>query len=258
METTGGMFAIYLLGIILGGIVALVCLIFTIIMLANGKKNPSIIWGVSFIVSLCVLILFIIQMVQGVVGKAKDRFKDLAELNNQHQHKDYAESEYASETAKKKWLDTLQFYVRENVKSKVPADFYENKKVQINADGSVIAPFIYPYSLKFSRDNYGVADVINDQNDSVFVRNVLSFSFDENFVIAKIDNKGSADLLKNGSPEIEYILFDMRTGVYESYNNEEKLHNFADRIGFVGSLSMRYLSTEYYFWINKMNTEKYY
>jgi len=260
METTGGMFAILLIGIILGGIGSLVCLIFTIIMLANGKRNPSIIWGVSFLISVCVLVLSIVQMVQGVIEKTKDGINSMSEWGEDHKddaYNNYGDDAYNDEAAKKNWLDTLDYYVRESVRPRVPVDFYANKKVEVQSDGSVIAPFIYPYFVKFSADNYGVADIINDNNDSVFVRNVLAFSFDENFVIAKIDNKGSKDLLEKGTAEIEYVLFDMRTGVYESFNNEAKLNDFANRIGFVGNLDMKYLSTEYYAWTKEMDSEEY-
>ncbi len=236
-------FALVIIGIVIGGIALLVSLIFTIIKLAGGKNQQAGIWAAGFVVSLTVVIFSVVHL----VGKIKEKVKETADMfqNSAYNGYENSENDYMK-SERQYWLDTLDLYTNQMFRNKMPADFYKNEEVKADVDGKMILPFLYPYSIKFDSYNY-VGDII--ANDSVFVSNVSEFAFDENFVIVRIDNRDSQELLKKGHSEIEYLLFDMRTGNYESAANKEKLMDLAARIGYTGAQNMKAISTAYTGWI---------
>ncbi|MBL7888655.1 MAG: hypothetical protein JNL24_03830 [Bacteroidia bacterium] len=239
-------FAFTVIGLVLGGLGTLICLVFTIIALSGGKTKNAASWGIGFAVSISLLIFSIVSLVNSI----SDKVKNGVEWLEQHENKSFDDMnvDYQAQD-RANMIDTLKAYTNEMYADKVPADFYSSAKVEIDSNGIMVVPFLYPYSLRINTYT-SLADIVVDAKDSVFVQNVSQFSFDQNFVIARIDNAQSKDLLKKGHAEIEYLLFDMRTGNYENANNMEMLMDFANRIGFVGPKDLRYISEDYTGWFD--------
>jgi hypothetical protein len=238
MSTT---FSLTFIGMLLGGIAMLVTLILAIIKLAQGKSQQALIFGGSFLVALVIVVFSIFQFVNAMKEKAMEAFED---ASNKMQDYNY-ENDY-SKNERQYWLDTLDLFTNDAIRSKVPTDFYKNEEVKTDEAGKMVLPFLFPYSLKFDTYNY-VADIMVD--DSIFVSNVSAFVFDQNFMLAKIDNTSSKELLKQGHSEIEYLLFDLRTGNYENAPNKEKLKDLGIRIGYTGATDLKYVGDAYRGWI---------
>ncbi len=236
-------FSLIILGIVLGGIALLVSLIFAIIKLAGGKNQQAGIWAAGFVISLTIVIFSVVQL----VNVLKNKVQETAEMfkNSQYNNYDDTQTDYLRDE-RQYWLDSLDVYTNDALRTKVPTDFYKNEEVKTDENGKMTLPFLYPYTLRFDSYNY-IADVMLD--DSVFVANVSEFAFDQNFMIARIDNKSSKELLKKGHAEIEYLLFDLRTGNYEEAINKEKLMNLGERIGYTGATDLKAVSAAYSGWL---------
>lgn len=154
-----------------------------------------------------------------------------------------------SKNSRQAFLDTLIAYTNEHYDGKVPVEFFQNRPVEANKNGTIVLPFLYPYSIRYNPENF-LGDIVQEDADKVFVKNISQLAFDKNFVIAKVDNSADAATLKEGHGDVEYLLFDTRTGEYESFVNQEKLHEFANKIGYTGSLSMNFLSDDYAAWLS--------
>ncbi len=238
--------SIFIIGLVLAGITALVALIFGIISLASGKQRNAIAWSIGFVIALVCVIVCVMQLatrlgskiVEGVEWAKENQGKVITEGNDEF-----------NKTERQDWLDTLRFYTSENVIQNMPADYYKNEPVKAASDGSQVLPFVFPLSIKYNSETY-LGDIINDANDSVCLRNVSQMAFDENFVIARVDNTNSKDLLKEGHGEIEYILFDLRTREYLDFVNMEQLLDKSAKIGYTGPKDMRYLSDNLRGWID--------
>jgi len=238
-------FALPVIVIILSGIITLITIIMAIIALANGKTRNGIIWLVGFFIALVILILSIIKLI-GVIGENVKTGIDWAKKYEKNYEYNYDSGNSEERTY---FIDTLVKYTNESLEGKVPANFYSPKMIEKDENGDMVLPFLFPYSIKYNTNSY-VGDIVVSDKDSAFVKNVSQMAFDQNFVIAKIDNSQSTEMLKKGAPEVEYLLFDMRTGNFENAPNFEKLMDFADRIGYTGSLQMDYLSGHYRGWLD--------
>jgi hypothetical protein len=240
--------ALFVIGIVLFGLLSLISLVFTIIYLANGKSSGAAGWGGGFVASLIGLIVCIYFTVHTVSEKIKSGI-DWAQQNT---------GTYGSAPAgpdidykqpdRQNFLDTLKAYTNDMHEGKVPDTFYENRAADSAKDGSIIVPFLYPYSIKYNSANF-IGDIIIAESGKVYASNISQMAFDKNFVIAKVDNSTSQEMLKAGKPEIEYILFDMRTGEFESFPNLQKLLEISGKIGYTGPDLMNYLSDNYTGWI---------
>ncbi len=238
-------FALTVIGIVLGGIATLVTLVFAIISLSTGKQKNAGFWALGFAAAISILIFSIITLVQSISSKVKDGIEWIEQHDTSN--KDYIE-DVDQQLARNNWIDTLRAYTNGMYEGKVPADFYSAAFVDSDSLDRFVAPFLYPYSIRMDV-NRNVADIIVDVRDTMFVQNVSQMAFDENFVIAKIDNNQSPELLKSGHAAIEYLLFDMRTGNFENAPTYEKLMDFANRIGYVGSRELKYVSELYSPWM---------
>lgn len=238
--------ALFVIGIILSGISTLVTVIFTIINLANGRSRNAAMWGGGFAVSLIILILSIFVTVRKVSQKVRDGV-DWAKEQSTYNNNDYSSTDYKN-SDRQMFLDTLQNYIHEKYDGKVPADFYINRAADTAQDGRIVMPFIYPYSVIYDSELY-LGDIIEAGSGKVYAQNISQLAFDSNFVIAKIDNTNSPDLLKAGRGELEYMLFDLRSGEYEVFPSLKKLLEVAGKIGYTGTDLMNYLSDDYTGWI---------
>jgi hypothetical protein len=240
-------FVLIILGLILGGIMTIVTLVFAIISLANSNNSKALAWGGGLLVSLAIVIISVMQLVH----KVSDKVKQGIEWTKSQENKQYgstANEEDTRKTERQEWLDSLQLHNIAKYEGKVPADFYTNKPAVKDANGLIRIPFLYPFEFKYNSVSY-TGDIVMEGEDSVFVQNVSQIAFDENFAIIKVDNSQSPDLLKAGSPETEYLLFDLRTRNFESAPNMEKLLDLGNRIGYTGPTQMQYISDACRGWI---------
>jgi hypothetical protein len=226
-----------MIGLIIGGLMTIVSLVFAIISLANGRSNKAVVWGIGFIIALILVIISVYQMVHKVSDKVKDGIDWVKEQENVRT----SEEDLARKDERQEWLDSLQLHNIEKYENKIPADYYINNPPVKDANGKTIIPFLYPFQFLYNNVAQ-TGDIVINGEDSVFVNNVSQIAFDENFAIIKVDNSQSQEMQKAGHPEIEYLLFDLRTRNFETAPNLEKLLNLADRIGYVGPLQMQYLS----------------
>lgn len=242
---------IVIMGVVFGSILSLVTLIFAILALSGGKTQNGLMWGVGFICSIAVLILSVYTLVKRISNKVKDEFaysQQNALYNGDSDNIGFYQEQ------RQNFLDTLQKYTREGVK--VPSGFYINESARLSKDeNTTTLPFVYPLSFKYHVGST-LGDVISGISDSTFLKNVSIIAFDENFMIAKIDNKNDEEQLKSGHTEIEYVLFDLRTREYLPFPNEIKLLETADKIGYTGSSQMNFLSDYYKGWIDKLGLDQ--
>ncbi len=242
---------LFIIGIIIGGIATLVTVIFTIISLASGKNKNAAIWGSAFALSLCILIISIFYMVRKIGEKVRSGVEWLDEHKNDGLTYNDDNDAYNKEE-RGYFLDTLKKYTNESLKDKVPGDYYENKLAENTEDGKIIVPFVYPLSIRYSPTDFS-GEILSDVNDSVYLKNISQMAFDENFVIAKVDNSKDAALLQEGRGEIEYILFDLRTREYLPFTSEKQLLDKSSKIGYTGTQQMTYLTDLYRGWITTLN-----
>lgn len=243
-------FSLFIIGIILGGIATLVTVIFLIISLAGGKNRNAGIWAGAFAVSLIILILSVMQIAKRVGEKVATGI-EWAQKNKGLTYSGDSDNDTYYQQERQYFLDTLQKYTNENLKDKVPADFYSNKKAERATDATVLLPFVYPLSIRYNPENY-LGAITSDVSDSIFIGNISQLAFDENFVIAKIDNSGDEKLLKEGRGEIEYILFDLRTREYLTFVSQTLLIEKSGKIGYTGTQTMSYLSDLYRGWLDPL------
>lgn len=240
-------FPLIMLGMIIGGIMTLICLVFIIISLANNRKQSAIGWAVGFIASLIIVVISVFQMVNRVSEKVQSGI-DWVEEHKNGITINGGDSEYRKRE-RQEWLDTLQGHLLDKYENNVPVDFYINKPAVKDINGKIILPFLYPYLIRYN-EMTSTGDIIIEGQDSIFVENVSQIAFDENFAIIKADNSLSPELLKAGRPETEYLLYDLRTRNFETAPNNEKLLDLADRIGYTGPTEMQYLSEAYRGWFD--------
>lgn len=240
-----------IIGIVIGGIATLVTVIFTIISLATGKNKNAGIWAIAFVFSLSILILSVYQ----VMKRIGDKVKSGVEWMEEHKNDGLTFNEDNEEYNKKErgyFLDTLKKYTNPSYEGKVPADYYDNKPAENTADGKIIVPFLFPFSIRYSPIDFN-GEILSDVNDSVYLNNISQMAFDENFMIAKCDNTNDKEAIKAGKGEIEYILFDLRSREYLPFVSEQQLVEKAEKIGYAGPKNMTYLTDLYRGWIETLN-----
>lgn len=241
---------LFVLGIVIGGIGTLVTVTFCIIALATNKNRNAGIWAAGFAISLIILIASVLVVVKRLSQKVRQGIEWAQEnSSNNYQHGDYVDTKSQD---RQYFLDTLQNNTLEKYEGNIPPEFYLNKVADIASDGRLIFPFLYPYNLQYNPNNF-LGDIISSKNDSVFVQNITQLAFDKNFVICKVDNTSSKELLKAGRGEIEYIFFDMRTAEYLTFVNEAIMLDKANKIGYEGPTTMTYISDDYKGWIESQD-----
>lgn len=237
-----------IIGIIIGGMLTILSIVFMIISLAQGKNHNAISWAIVFVISVSILIYSLSQLLHRVVNKVKTSVEWMKEHENDSKWSYNSNDDETRKMDRQNWLDTLQAYNMDKYDGKVPADFYINKTAVKDSKGLITVPFIYPYSIRYNSLT-GTGDLLMEGNDSVFVNNISQIAFDNNFAIIKVDNSQSPAMLKQNHADIEYLLYDMRTRNFEPAKNNEMLLDLGKRIGYTGSTQMNYLSEDYKGWI---------
>ena len=245
--------SLFIIGILVGGIATLVAVILTIISLATGKNKNAALWAVGFVFSLTILLLSLFQFAKRVGAKVKSGVEWLEENKDNGLLSGKSKEDLIyQEQERQYFIDSLTKYTKETVLAQMPPDFYSNKPVEKSVDSKIIVPFVYPLSIRY-RPNEFIGEIINSVTDSVFLKNISQLAFDENFVIAKVDNVNDKELMKSGRGEIEYILFDLRTREYLIFSSQKQLLDKSSKIGYIGSTEMRFLSDIYRGWLDPLN-----
>jgi hypothetical protein len=244
MYSTGVPGTAYVLSAVICGILLLLSLVMTIISIANNKNRNALVWGLGLLIFLCGLVFSIMGVAHRIGEKVRAEFDEATTVVNKHNDVDNEEKKMERQT----FLDTLQNYTNEKDEGNVPVEFYINRTADTAEDGSLIVPFLYPYKIRFNSESY-LGSIILNENDSALLVNISQFAFDKNFVIARVENSGSPELLAAGRGEIEYVFFDRRSGEFESFPNKELMLKIAGKVGYTGSSEMSMLSTAYNGWV---------
>jgi hypothetical protein len=234
-----------ILGIIIGGFLSLLSIVFLIMSIVKSKNKNTVIWVVVFVFALGLCIYSTLEFMERAADKMESGFEWLKENGKDVSINTINNDDEGQKKLRQNWLDTLQVYNLDKYDGKVPADFYVNKPAAKDAKGFMIVPFIYPYSINYnSVTNTG--DLLMEGTDSIFVNNISQVAFDNNFAIIKVDNSQSP--IKDHAAT-EFLLYDMRTRNYEPAPNMEKLLDLGNRIGYIGSKQLNNLSDDYKGWI---------
>ncbi|MCX6296913.1 MAG: hypothetical protein NTX97_12805 [Bacteroidetes bacterium] len=242
--------SLFFIGIVLGGIATIVTVVFTIISLASGKNKNVAAWAVGFVFSISVLIFSVYNIVVRIGQKVNSGVEWLEKQKNTGltANGDSDNSAFYQQE-RQYFLDTLLKYTNEKLKDKLPKDYYANNNAERMADSNLVLPFVYPLSIRYNQGDY-LGEIISDVNDTVYLSNISQMAFDENFVIAKVDNTSDMKLLKSGRGETEYVLFDLRTREFLAFVSEPQLLDKSAKIGYIGSSEMSFLSELYRGWID--------
>lgn len=238
-------YSFLLAGIVLGGLLGILCLVFTIISLVKARMTPSIVWGIGFLVCVTVAAISVVKAAQQAVSDVAKN-SNLQDIMNGEIDKQNVKSKYFVEE-RQRFLDSLKANTNDRYDGEVPKSFYANEKASIDGSGTLDLPFVYPFKMRYNPTTF-TGDIFMDGNDSVFVKNVSAMTFDQNFALIKIDNSLSAKELKDGHAETEYVLFDLRTRNFEPAADLDKLNDLARRIGYNGSYTMQSISYDYIGW----------
>jgi hypothetical protein len=242
---------VFVIGAIIFGILTLVALVFTIISLASSKNRNALIWGISFVLVLTLTVFCILGIGRRMREKMTESFEQIMQQSTIKADNEYSQ---ANKMQRQVFLDTLQNYINENYEGKVPVEFYINRVADTAANGDLVVPFLYPYSMRINEDSY-LGKISLESNDSVFVENISQMAFDRNFVICRIDNQSDAAAMEKGRAEVEYVFFDMRTGNFEVFPNKQMLDKIAGKIGYTGPSDMQPVSALYSAWIDSNQYE---
>ncbi|MCW3104293.1 MAG: hypothetical protein JWO09_2733 [Bacteroidetes bacterium] len=240
-------FALILLGLILGGLLTIVFLVLAVIAMANSRTNKALGWGAGFVAALAIVVISVFQLVHKVSDKVKEGL-EWTEAQQSGHNNNMNNNDEAHKAERQEWLDSLQLHNIAKYESTIPADFYTNRPAVKDSKGLIRIPFLYPFEFRYNSVSY-TGDIVMEGEDSVFVENVSQIAFDENFAIIKADNSQSPDLLKAGHPEMEYMLFDLRTRNFENASTMEGLLDLGRRIGYTGPQQLQYLSDACRGWI---------
>lgn len=238
-----------ILGIIIGGILTLLSLIFLIISIVKAKNKNTVIWAVVFVLALGLCIYSTLEFMGRAAEKMESGFEWLKENAKDVNANTANNDDEGQKKLRQNWLDTLQVYNLDKYDGKVPADFYINKPAMKDPNGLITLPFIYPYSIRYNSITNTGDLLMEGIDDSVFVNNIFQIAFDNNFAIIKVDNSQSPGLLKKDHATTEFLLYDMRTRNYEPAESMEKLLDLGNRIGYTGSKQLNNLSEAYKGWI---------
>ena len=118
-------FGLSVTGLILGGILTLVTVVFGIISLAGGKMQQAAIWLFGFCIALSMVIFSVIHIVERV----KEKVETGVEWMSQHQtYNNYNNPQFDySKQHRQDVMDTFRLMVDEKFAGNIPATFYANK-----------------------------------------------------------------------------------------------------------------------------------
>lgn len=235
--------SLLIIGIILGVIGALVTLILSIVHLAGGKSRSGIILGVSFIMSVIIVVLSIVETIKRGSNKIKEGVewvKEQGKNNNStwssHYDKHNSNSYYA--------------FIPEGNKDSISPKFYDARD-----NNNYCIPLVYPYRFN-SEDNmimtYASLERFNtDKKDSCLkdLRCISGFTFDDKLLLAKRDNNEMMRVdgnKKSDLPDYTYFLFDFATGKCRAFMNEDRMMDEAEKRGFNGQKYMDFTYTHYW------------
>ncbi len=216
-----------LLGLLLGGILTIVSLVFTIIYLANWNQRKFTIAVSCFVASLAVIILSVITGVQKGKEKVKNFGSNVRNWAEQMEEESKSNrSDYQNEK-----MDSLKAWEPEQYKDSVNDDFYETY-----SHGTYRIPLVFPYSIASFDESFENAflkcELTSKKSDSLnLLKNITDITFDRNYLIARIDNGEEAS---ENQREVFYILFHFSTAKCTEYPNQTKAITEAEKSGYTG------------------------
>jgi len=234
-------------GIILSVMASIATLILCIISLASGKQRNGLILGVTFIMSIVVSVLVVMQTVQQGREKVKSGIAWLNGLSAKNN------TTWNSADAKK---DTYYAFISEGNKDTIASSFYNARE-----NDTYYTPLVFPYRF-VSHDmnmNFATLEIMRGEKsirtaDSCFdqLQCISYFSFDEKLLLAKRDNKEFRHRNRSSKTknlrEYSFILFDFSTGKCSVFPSEEQLMEEAKKQGYHGKDYMEMSTTHYFYY----------
>lgn len=234
-------FPFLVITIILSVIGALVTLIMGIVYLAGGKSRSGIILGVSFIMSIIIMVLCVMEAVKRGSHKIKQGVEWVKNLD--HKHKAYTDWDTTFSASR------YYAFIPKGIKEPVSSKFYSKRD---NENYNI--PLVYPYRFVASDGvsvSYSSLENFTGAKDSCLkaLQFISAFAFDDKFLLAKRDNnqmiRVSGDK-KSDLPDNTYFLFEFKTGACKIFMNESRMMDEAQDRGFNGSTYMDSGYTHYW------------
>lgn len=227
-------FALLIIGIVLSVIAALITLILGIVHLSGGKSRTGIILGVSFVMSLIVMVLCIVEVVKRGSGKLKEGVEWIKEQESKNKN-NYNWSAHEN-------VNQYYGHVPEGMKDSIPPAFFDHTSDKDNEQSYI--PLVYPYrfhsfsAIMMTYVDLEMFDLTKKDSCSSELKCITHFTFDDKMLLAKRDNTEMAKQSaggKNDLPDYTYFLFDFSTGKCQSFMNEARLIEAAEKRGYVGT-----------------------
>lgn len=227
-------FSLLIIGIVLSILGALATVILCIISLATGKQRNGLIYGVAFMMSVILAVLCIIEAAKRGAGKVKQGVEWIKKMDKNNSWNNYSEA------------DNYYGYVLRNNHDIVPAGYYEHCEGE-----SDCILLIYPYRIAPTRSlKTGALEKYWSALDSSAKEIIYmdEFAFDTLYLLARRSNKEMSKATGKGKdmPDYTYFLFDFRTGRCETFMNENRLWEEANRRGYTGKQYLNSVFTHYY------------
>jgi len=224
-------FSLLIIGIVLSILGALATLILCIVALATGKQRNGLIYGVVFMMSIIFAVLSIMEVAKRGAGKVKQGVEWIKKMDKNNNSWD-------------KYSETDNYYgyiLRENHDT-ILAGYYEH----CDGENDCIL-LIYPYRIApTSSLKIGSLEKFESKLDSS-AREMLyidEFAFDTLYLLARRSNKEMVNT--KDMPDYTYFLFDFRTSKCETFMNENRLWEEANKRGYTGKQYMSSVFTHYY------------
>ena len=229
-------FSLLIIGIVLSILGVLATIILCIVALATGKQRNGLIYGVVFMMSVILAVLCIIELAKRGAGKMKQGVEWIQKMDKSKTNWDnYSEA------------DHYYGYVLRQNSDTIPAGYFE--RCGENTDCILL---VYPF--RFVPDDNSLKTGALEKYESKLdtsAREVLyidEFTFDTLYLLARRSNKEMFDATGKGKdmPDYTYFLFDFRIGHCETFMNETRLWEEANKRGYTGKQYMNSVSTHYY------------
>lgn len=240
-------FSLLLIGIVLSILGALATLILCIVALATGKQRNGLIYGVVFMMSVIFAVLSIMEVAKRGAGKVRQGVEWIKKMDKNNNSWD-------------KYSETDNYYgyvLRENHDT-VPAGYYEDcphkvtdsvfQRSEVENDCILL---IYPYRIVPTHSlKTGALEKYKSKLDSSAKEIIYidEFAFDTLYLLARRGNKEMSDVTGKGKdmPDYTYFLFDFKTGHCETFMNENRLWEEANKRGYTGKKYFSSVFTHYY------------
>lgn len=224
---------LYITGILISGILCLVCLVLGIISFANSKKGKFY-WLLGFIISITTLLLCVYFLTIKIRDKAGNFFN---KMENSMEMNIDSTSAYQScnlaDTIHSKQLKYLRLLESDEVQGNVPDQFYH----YLGFRDYYRMPLRYPFSIHcidqtvqgslYDEMYVERFDASDNGEKNLNIEGITEFNFDSHILLAK-------QLYDSESRTEKYIIYFFDTGKTEEFTSQAKMFIRARELHFNG------------------------